>query len=162
MGTVMCLEEFLYNERLMALQQDHNSCRQRTIICLPNPRLKKGLCNLKGFSVTQNTAQTEINPSHSTRPWEICMDAIGIQSPQGYLEQSSPALWFYRFHNLTDDIYKSLSYFPFARQFLKLNFKDTIWKYLRISKLNTYQFQEWERLTTCENNFTETHGKEMV
>ena len=56
------------------------------------------------------------------------MDAIGIQSPQGYLEQNSPktALWFYRFHNLTDDLYESLSYFPFARQFLKLNFKATI------------------------------------
>ena len=50
------------------------------------------------------------------------------------------ALWFYRFHNLTDDLYKSLSYFPFARQFLKLNFKDTRWKNLEISKLNTYQF----------------------
>lgn len=53
------------------------------------------------------------------------MDAIGIQSPQGYLEQSSPALWFYRSHNLTDDLYKSYPIFHLPAVF-KFNFKDTI------------------------------------
>lgn len=63
------------------------------------------------------------------------MDAIGIQSPQGYLEQNSPVLWFYRFHNLTDDLYESLSYLPgsFSSSTLKPPYEN-------VSKLNTYQF----------------------
>lgn len=63
-------------------------------ICFPNPRTKqRSLCDRDEFSVTQNTVLTEINPSHSTRLWEICMDAIGIQSPLRIFGTEKPSLF---------------------------------------------------------------------
>lgn len=60
------------------------------------------------------------------------MDAIWNSISQGYLEQSSPALWFYRFHKLTDDLYKAYPIFHLPGSFSSSTLKtpyENIWEF---------------------------------